>query len=187
MKTVKLTCENCGAILDVKDNVAFCLYCGAKLVIDDGNKTFTHNYNYTKRDEAHILECETKEKIRLAELDHKERTEIRTIKGIIIGFGIAIFIITAIPLGFGINKWISKSKGKISAGYHYDYIDENYDIVIKQFEEMGFENIVAIDLNDSGLSFWNDNKVKSVTINGDNDFGEFNYFYPNDKVIIKYH
>ena len=70
MKTVKLTCQNCGANLDVKDNIAFCSYCGAKLIIDDENRTTTHNYNYThiKRDEARIRENERKEK-------NTERTE----------------------------------------------------------------------------------------------------------------
>ncbi len=34
MKTVKLICQNCGANLDIKDNIVFCSYCGAKLVYD---------------------------------------------------------------------------------------------------------------------------------------------------------
>ena len=66
MKTVKLTCQNCGANLDVKGNIAFCSYCGAKLVMDDENRTTTHNYHYnythTKRDEARIRENERKDK-----------------------------------------------------------------------------------------------------------------------------
>ena len=33
MKVKQLICQNCGANLDVKDNIAFCSYCGAKLVI----------------------------------------------------------------------------------------------------------------------------------------------------------
>lgn len=75
MKTVKLTCHNCGANLDVKENIAFCSYCGAKLIIDDENRTITHNYNYThtKRDEARIRENERKEKVRLQELENEEK------------------------------------------------------------------------------------------------------------------
>lgn len=49
-----------------KDNIAFCSCCGAKLVIDDGNRTFTH------RDEARIRESEGKEKVRLKELENEE-------------------------------------------------------------------------------------------------------------------
>ena len=47
--------------------------------------------------------------------------------------------------------------------------------------------IVIIDLEDSGLAFWNDGKVKSVSIDGNDSFESINYFYPDDKVIIKYH
>ena len=96
MKTVKLTCQNCGANLDVKDNIAFCSYCGAKLVIDDENRTTTHNYNYnythTKRDEARIRENERKEKVRLQELENEEREKKRDHKQIFFIFGILIFI-----------------------------------------------------------------------------------------------
>ena len=52
---------------------------------------------------------------------------------------------------------------------------------------MGFTNIVTVDLDDAGLAFWNDGKVKSVSIDGNDSFEDINYFYPDDKVIIKYH
>ena len=190
MKTVKLTCQNCGANLDVKDNIAFCAYCGAQSVIDDENRTVTHNYNYThtKRDEARIRENERKERVRLTELEYEERKEKRNNKiGLIFGLGIPLFIILAILLGFGINKWTSQAQGKICAGYYNDYIGENYEAVVEQFEEMGFTNIVIIDLDDAGLAFWNDGKVDSVSIDGNDSFEDVNYFYPDDKVIIKHH
>lgn len=111
-----MTCQNCGANLDVKDNIAFCSYCGAKLVIDDENRTTTHNYNYnythTKRDEARIKDGERKERVYLKELEYDERKEKRNIKiGFFCGFGIPVFIAIAILLGFGINKWISQAQG----------------------------------------------------------------------------
>ncbi|MBE6796925.1 MAG: zinc ribbon domain-containing protein [Ruminococcaceae bacterium] len=192
MKVKKLTCQTCGANLEVKDNIAFCSYCGAQLVLDDENRTTTHNYNYnythTKRDEARIRENERKEKVRLTELEYEERKEKRDNKiGLICGLGIPLFIILAILLGFGINKWSSQAQGKICAGYYKDYIGESYEAVVEQFEEMGFENIVTVDLEDSGIAFWNDGKVKSVTIDGNDSFESINYFYPDDKVIIKYH
>lgn len=192
MKAVKLTCQNCGANLDVKDNIAFCSYCGAKLVIDDENRTTTHTYNYnythTKRDEARIRENERKERVRLQELEYEERRDKRdNMIGLICGLGIPLFVILAILLGFGINKWTSRAQGKICAGYYDDYIGENYEAVVEQFEEMGFTNIVTIDLGDAGLTFWNDGKVKSISINGNDSFESINYFHSDDKVIIKYH
>ncbi|MDO4618774.1 MAG: hypothetical protein Q4B31_04540 [Clostridia bacterium] len=92
-----------------------------------------------------------------------------------------------IRLSIGINKWTSQAQGKICAGYYDDYIGENYVAVVEQFEEMGFTNIVVIDLEDSGLAFWNEGEVKSVSIDSNNSFESINYFYPDDKVIIKYH
>ena len=190
MKTIKLTCQNCGANLEVEDGIAFCSHCGAKIVLDDENRTTTYNYNhtYTKRDEARILETETMERMRTQELAHEERREKRDTKiGLIGGLGIPLFIALAILLGFGLNKGISEAQGKISAGYHEDYIGESYEAVVQQFEEMGFTNIVTIDLEDSGLAFWNDGKVKSISIVGNDSFESTSYFHPDDKVIIKYH
>lgn len=187
---MKLVCQNCGVNLDVKDNIAFCSYCGAKMILDDENRTTTHNYNHTyvKRDEARIRENDRKEKVRLQELDYEERKEkLDTKVGIICGMGIPLFIAVAIFLGFGINKWTSQAQGKICAGYYDDYIGENYEAVVEQFEEMGFTNILVIDLADSGLAFWNDGEVKSVSIDGNDSFESINYFHQDDKVIIKYH
>ncbi len=186
MKTVKLTCNNCGANLDIKDKIAFCSYCGTKLVVDD--ETITVHHIHTRRDEARIKDGERKERVRLKELEYDERKEKRNIKiGLFCGFGIPVFIAIAILLGFGINKWTSLAQGKICAGYYGDYIGENYEAVIEQFEEMGFTNIVTVDLGDSGLAFWNDGKVKSVSIAGNDSFDSIHYFHLDDKVIIKYH
>lgn len=190
MNVIKLTCQNCGANLEIKDNVAFCEYCGAKLALNDESQTITYNYNHTyiKRDEARIRENETREKVRLQKLEYKERKEKRDITiGLVCGFGIPLIIILVILLGSGINKGVAQVQGKVSAGYHEDYIGEDYEAVVKQFEEMGFENIVTIDLDDSGLAFWNNGKVKSVSINGDDSFQSTSYFHLEDKVIIKYH
>ena len=56
-----------------------------------------------------------------------------------------------------------------------------------QFEELGFDNIVTIDLDDAGL-FWNkDGTVESVSTAGNSSFESIHYFYPTDKVIISYH
>ena len=114
MKTVKLTCQNCGANLDVKDNIAFCSYCGAKLVIDDENRTTTHNYNYnytyTKLDEARIRENERKEIIRLKELENEEnerKRDHKMQKWILIGWAIAMVLsfLSLFILGFLDGSW----------------------------------------------------------------------------------
>jgi len=188
MKAVTLTCQNCGASLTVNDKVAFCSYCGAKLIIDEDNTTtINYNYTYTKRDEARIRENERKEIVRLKELEYKEREDKRSNKVLLIWFLCWVLFAGGIFLVNRINKWTSEAQGKICAGYYDDYIGENYEAVIEQFEEMGFTDIVAIDLDDSGLAFWNDGDVKSISINGNDSFDTYNYFYPDATVIIKYH
>lgn len=34
MKIVKLKCQNCGAALEINEKIAYCAYCGEKLLID---------------------------------------------------------------------------------------------------------------------------------------------------------
>lgn len=196
MKMVELVCQNCGANLDVNDNMAFCSYCGAKLVLDDGNRTITHNYNYTYTniDETSIHENEQKSNLRLQELKYKAQKEKRDVWIGLIGFMVLLLIPLFIFVGLGISDYASEEKkakaeaeGMISAGFHGDYEDEDYEAVVKQFEEMGFENIVIIDLDDSGLKLWENGKVESISIDGDSSFDSDDYFYPDDKVIIKYH
>ena len=89
MKAVNLICQNCGANLDVKENIAFCSYCGTKLAIHDGNRTITH------RDEARIRESERKEKVRLKELEKEEterKRDLKMQKWILIGWAIAAIV-----------------------------------------------------------------------------------------------
>ncbi|MBQ8186682.1 MAG: hypothetical protein IJ037_07395 [Clostridia bacterium] len=56
-----------------------------------------------------------------------------------------------------------------------------------QLSELGFENVVTVDLDDSGIAFWKNETVESVSIDGDTYFESINYFYPEDKVIVTYH
>ena len=82
---------------------------------------------------------------------------------------------------------LAQAAGKISAGSSSDYEKEKLDAVVAQLEALGFTNIETIDLDDSGLAFWNNGKVASVSINGDDSFSNDDYFFPTDKIIITYH
>lgn len=67
MKMISMKCPECKANLDIEEGrkYCFCTYCGTKIMIDDGSKTFT----YKKVDEARIKEAEIDERIRLKELE----------------------------------------------------------------------------------------------------------------------
>lgn len=196
MKMVGGKCDRCGGALRINNNMAICSECGAEYIFDDEAVKTEHTYR--KIDEARIRETELKYRqkeieanVYLEELAYKKEFEKqekkKSIMGVILGLGIPIILIISIVLGVAIHKGVSNAQGKISAGYYADYIDEDYKAVKKQLKELGFTNIVTIDLDDSGLAFWNNGKVKSVSINGKDDFEDINYFYPDDKVIIKYH
>lgn len=67
MKMISLKCPECGADIDIEEGhkQCFCKYCGTKILIDDGNSTYT----YRKVDEARIKEAEVEKAIRLKELE----------------------------------------------------------------------------------------------------------------------
>lgn len=74
MKLISLTCPNCNANLDNIDPsrpFCYCQYCGTKIALDDGSiRKETHIY-----DEAKIKETESKELLRLKELEIERERE----------------------------------------------------------------------------------------------------------------
>ena len=102
MKLIKLTCSNCGAVLelDVDRKQAFCTYCGTKLYVDD------ESINITNRiiDEARLKEAE----VRLRELEYQHEREIReeTIrKEQKKSFGISVIVfLVVLLLSFSVDR-----------------------------------------------------------------------------------
>ena len=87
----------------------------------------------------------------------------------------------------GIGAGIAKSQGKVSAGYYGDLIEQDYKTVVAHFESAGFENIQVIDLDDSGILFWNEGKVTQISIAGNNSFSSDDYFPSDSLVVISHH
>ena len=81
-------------------------------------------------------------------------------------------------------------EGRISAGSDEDYVGENYEAVVDQLETLGFTNVKAIDLDDSGVTFWKADKVESVSIGGDTSFYSSNHyqgrFFCHDAGVKRY-
>ncbi len=183
MKLKVLKCPECRANLEVEDSrtSCYCQYCGCKIVFDDETKTININKHITQKkryyDEAKITAAKLE--------DEKDKRDTKI--GLIAGFGIPLAIILSIVLYFSINAGISKSQGKVSVGYYKDLVGQDYKTVVAHFESAGFENIELIDLNDSGVLFWNDGKVEQISISGNTTFESVNYFSTNSKVVISYH
>ena len=194
MRTEKLTCQNCGANLDVDGKIAFCSYCGAKLIIDDENRTYTHNYNYsysyTKKDEARFRESETKERIRLKELENEEnekKREHKETKWILLGLA-AIGIICFCSL-FLMAECEKPNDDEIKMPCSVsEYEGENYEIVVQELEDLGFDKIETAQKKDL-VTGWltKDGEVYKVSINGDSDFSEGDIFPEDSKVVVTYH
>ena len=124
----------------------------------------------------------------------KKASKKKILSNVWVWFVLLIGAIMAISAVIGIMAFQARTKdrprleamGAIFPGYPSRYIKENYRVVVKQFEDMGFVDIETIDLDDA--SFWKkEDTVESVSIKGDKHFSEDDYFNADDKVIIAYH
>ena len=87
---VSVKCPECNAVLSIEKNrnMAFCSYCGAKIMMNNENE-----HIYRQIDEARIREVELEQMIRLKELEIEEKDRDRTRKGVAIAFGIALIFV----------------------------------------------------------------------------------------------
>ena len=189
----KVVCPCCGARIEAdmngRDSV-FCTYCGCQISLYDNRSEYTINKNinvnkgirvdkaiqHRYTDDAKIL----KERNRARE----ERTTwiiLAVMMAVLIGFGAIMASIERI------EEPKAQKEGKISAGSSSSLIEQDYRTVVANLEAAGFTNIEVIDLNDSGLAFWNDGKVETISIGGNTSFGSSDYFYPDTKVVITHH
>ena len=197
-----LKCPGCGAPINVEfkknDGTMFCPYCGNAVKIEDSN-TITINKNITKRtiDDAKIIRAEN-EKLEI-EKKYKEKDKERKdeyMPMILLMVFLLFWAVVGMEIsGEGlISGTLNRNRakemeamGKISVGSCSDYEGDSYKEVEAQFKSMGFDNIELIDLKDSGLKLWKNGKVKSVSISGNTDFDENDYFSKDEKVVITYH
>ena len=184
MRLKKTHCVNCGSMLDLQvdeyHSRVFCPYCGQVYEVDHHRKeiSITQNVNITERytDDAAVIRAKQKD---------RESKYAWVYAAVPIGF---LFLVLVCMLTLPVlTKGIAQRQGKISAGWYYDYGDLQYEAAELYLTELGFTNIVLIDLNDAEKKGKNDGEVESITINGDSRFDRDDYFYPTDKVIILYH
>ena len=190
-------CPSCHAQIQIDENLkkCFCNYCGAMISITDDN-SFT--YTYRKIDEARIREADADEKIRLKEIDAKAEDEKGKNKIAIFIFLILfiMFLVSFLMLEF--DTYMEKKQkyeediahqSMISVVSSYkDYVGENYDMVIQQFEDLGFTDIEAYGENDLSFDiFKKNNTVDKISINGDSKFDDNQWYDPDAKIRIYYH
>ena len=188
MKMRVLKCPECRANLEIKEDRKFCFceYCGCKIIFDDEkqeininkNINITKNINNTKRyiNDAEVLKERNKDK------EHKR-------DWIMVFFCFALLLgIAVVPLVImNLNETVAKNEGKVCAGFYRDLVGEDYKTVEAHFEAAGFTNIELIDLDDSGMAFWKDGKVETISVGGDTSFDTTDWFEPDTTVVISYH
>lgn len=181
MKLVKLKCEGCGVTLKVNEELkkVTCNYCGTEFFIDDEVKRveITKNIKNQKiyTDEAKIKEFEYEDK--------------KGKRDMIIGFaGIGILILACL---FSLMMSWSFEPGKNEVAIPLSskkYTGENYEVVVQQLEDAGFEDVEAKPVKDL-VTGWitKDGAVESVSIAGDTEFEEGDIFPIDAKVVVTYH
>lgn len=190
MKITSVKCPECGANLKIEEGRSFCFcqYCGCKIMLDEEKNEFTYNKNINNsisiNKSIHKKYTDDAEVIRAQNEASKDK---RDFKQFLIYMLFLMLFPICITLGLLLNESVAKSEGKISAGSYSELIGEDYHTVEAHFESAGFTNIELIDLNDSGLAFWNDGKVKTISVGGDTKFTSTDWFKPDTKVVISYH
>jgi len=188
MKLIKLKCESCGAVLKVNEDLKkiSCNYCGSEFLVDDGSTT----HIYRKIDEARIKESEIKDKISARELEYKERKEKRDNISIFISFGILILMMLfCLAMSAYFEKKSIPNENEVKVPVSAKIFErENYEQVIRELEDIGFENIESNALEDL-VTGWvtKDGAVEKVSINGDTQFDEGDIFPKDASVIVTYH
>ena len=206
---MSIYCKNCGH--PIPDNNRCCTNCGCARdgdnEISNSNNTYSvgNTYNtkihtlkkgafesafdfFAKVREQKIIEDEKRRK----RLEAEAKEDERKLKIILIIFA-AFCLLTAICVlsGLGISSCIRNQEiegGKIVINYNEsDFKGENYDIVKTQLEIEGFTNIILIDLNDHGFLGLQEDKVKSVSVDGKTNYSRDDIFYPDVKIVITYY
>ena len=75
--------------------------------------------------------------------------------------------------------------GKIHAFSSKDQLDKEHEGVVEYLKVLGFTNIAIVDMDDTGIDFWNSGEVMSISINGNENITPDDMYYPDDLVIIK--
>ncbi len=198
MRLHKMRCPNCSGMLDIKldDNeFIFCPYCGGKFFVENGKKEYTINQNVNIKKDINVNKHTSHIRRNIDEAEViRAKTEDREKRYSWVGW-VGLLLVWCLIMGICFYMMGAEDRaaqraidsGKISAGSHSNYEGENYKAVVEQLEALGFSNISCVDLDDSGVFFWRSEKVESVSISGDTTFGQNDYFFPNESVIVKYH
>lgn len=195
MKLVKLKCDSCGAVLEVKDGqkIVTCDYCGFSFIVDDEVKRMEINKNIKYTDEARIKESSLKEKeIDYFYKDNKLKIFLDIFKNdnfvLIFVFSLLLIVGGIFSIGASFSEKEEEKDRVVIPMDAKKYKGENYKQVVQQLKDVGFEDVDAEPIYDL-VTGWltKDGEVEKVSIAGDTEFEEGDYFKEDDHVIVMYH
>ena len=179
MKIINIKCPNCNSQLKVEKNAekVKCEYCKTEFLIDDEIERIEIHSSFT--DEAEVKKWEIKNEIS----KRKEKKRIRD--------SIELWLLMFFMLLLGSGLLFDSQNGKEtismpeSAKY---YVGKDYERVVQELEDLGFENIDIKENPDLVIGFVSkENTVSSISIGGESNFKKDDWFYANDHVVITYH
>ncbi len=194
-----MKCSNCDGSLEMEysDNKTFaiCPYCDQRFLIEDEPEVDYPKVTYTQL----IINKpkQTEEQIKRDQINVSKEISHFLITEAVGSCAAVVFsaIIIIVALFVGIPKFIGlftntpkqQTTERIEPGSVHDFEGENYKVVVSQLEDLGFENIELIDLDNASKYIDNSDLVDSVSIGGDSNFNALDYFAPDDPVIVAYH
>ena len=204
MKIQTLVCPHCGGEVDIKIStdmqLAFCQYCGKKVLLENEKDEITLNYNENinknisinkiihKRttDDAEVIRATAEADIENKRLKNEASEWKRGLIAVLIIFGLLFSVVFGVVFWINNQKDNARNEGKITAGLYDDLIGEDYKTVEAHFKAAGFTDVELVEL-DAGLAVWNKGEVKSISVGGNTSFDSYDYFDPNTKVVISYY
>lgn len=207
MGNTTVRCGNCGGILELKDGLLYCSYCGAKLKIYENDDVKIANKKYDTYRDVELkrakykfkgIKSRNKAKVNINrdnnqhELDMelvKNSHELKETKLMLMSLGLPILLCMLILIVMSIadSKMFHKGQIRIPKSAS-SYKGDNYEEVEESMKALGFTDIETIKVKDVVVGIvYQKGDVKKIVINGDDDFSSGAWFDKDAKVQIYYH
>lgn len=199
MNIYQIKCPNCDANLEVDEDegldFVFCKYCGHKCAIDYEGMTTQINYSKKLKSDEHKLDKRLSHKERVLEMEYEEKKRkdklglkvFGIIEGVCLALIFLIFAISSCSDKKSAEREIEeKSAGNIKIKNSGYYTGENYEYVENTFRDLGFTSIESNELNEKTGAFSEPGDVKTITINGEEQWSADSYF-PKDATVRIYY
>ena len=210
---IAVKCPECNADLSIEEgrSMAFCTYCGAKVMINNENE---HIYRHI--DEAEIKKAETDHIVQMKKLemadDQRQVSKKHNSLKIVVSLGLLVFGLIAMASGSGYAMmaglfaimaaaymWLfsgivggNQNDDPTGSGIKVPSVVQQYNrmdykTIEEQFKRAGFTNVQCIPIHDSiAGKLFKQNIVSHITINGMGVMMMKKYA-PDVEVIIYYH